>query len=366
MPDSRVQKLAQVLVNYCLEIRKGDRLRITGPVAAVPLIREAYREAVRAGAHVTARAEISDLAEIYLSEASDEQLNFFPELLLREVEYYDALLYVSAEENTKYLSSADPKRLAQRGKTNAPIGRRLSERAAADELRWCLTRFPTNAHAQDAGMSLSAYEDFVYNAELVNEPDPVAGWRKVHDDQQRIVDYLEAHDEIHIVAPGTDIRYHVGGRRWINADGKRNFPDGEVFSAPIEDSVNGVVTYTYPAIFQGNEVEGIKLTFQDGKVVEATATKGQDLLHTMLNMDAGARYLGEVAFGTNYNIQHFSRDILFDEKIGGTMHMALGNTYPDTGGKNQSGLHWDMICNLNDGEVYADGELCYKGGRFTI
>jgi aminopeptidase len=366
MPDPRIQKLAQVLVHYSLELKSGDRFRLNGTVATAPLIREVYREAVRAGVHVTPRIELTDLNEIFFREANEDQLNFFPDLLAREIEYFDAVLSIGGDENTKYLSGIDPKRMAVRGKVNSPINQRFMERAGAGELRWCFTRFPTQAHAQDAGMSLSDYEEFVYSAELLNEPDPVAGWRKVHDEQQHIIEFLEAHDEIHITAPGTDVRYSVGGRTWINADGQKNFPDGEVFSAPVEDSVNGVVSFSYPAIFQGNEVEGIRLTFEEGKVVEGTATKGQELLNTMLDMDAGARYLGEVAFGLNYNIQRFSRDILFDEKIGGTMHMAIGRAYPETGGKNQSGLHWDMICDLHGGEVYADGELCYKDGKFTL
>jgi aminopeptidase len=366
MTDPRLKKLAQVLVHYSLELKPGDKFRLTGPVATVPLLKEVYREAVRAGAYVSARAEISDLNEIFFREANEDQLNFFPELLLRETEYFDVILSIGGDENTKLLSQIDPMKMAKRGKTTSLISQRFMERASTDELRWCFTRFPTNAHAQDAGMSLSDYEDFVYGAELLNEADPVAGWRKVHDEQQHIIDFLEAHDEIHILAEGTDIRYRVGGRKWINADGKKNFPDGEVFSAPIEDSVNGVVSFTYPAIFQANEVEGIKLTFKDGMVSEASATKGEDLLNAMLNMDTGARILGEVAFGTNYNIQRFSRDILFDEKIGGTMHMALGRAYPESGGKNESGLHWDMICDLHNSEVYADGELCYKDGKFTL
>jgi aminopeptidase len=215
-------------------------------------------------------------------------------------------------------------------------------------------------------MSLADYEDFVFRSCLIDQDDPAAGWRAVRDSQQHIVEYLMAHDEIHIVAPGTDVTYRVGGRTWINSDAKKNFPSGEVFTGPIEDSVEGHVRFSYPAIYNGREVEDVRLTFKAGKVVEASAERGEEFLQAMLDTDPGARFLGEVAFGLNYGIQRFTRNILFDEKIGGTMHMALGRAYPDTGGINQSAIHWDLICDLHEGEVYADGELCYQGGKFTI
>jgi aminopeptidase len=366
MADPRHQKLAKVLVNYSLALKPGEKFALYAPVAALPLTKEVYREAVRAGAFVTVRTRLHELELIHYQEANDEQLTTITELDKFENEYFDAELYIIADDNTRTLSSADTRRISQRRASRAPLSKRSDERVVEGKMRWCLTLFPTNAHAQDAGMSLDEYADFVFNAGLLHQDDPVAGWKGVHDEQQRICDYLMKHDEIHIIAPGTDITYRVGGRKWINADGKVNFPDGEVFSAPIEDSVNGVVTFSYPAIESGNEVEGVRLTFKDGKVVESYAEKGLDFLNAMLGTDAGSRYLGEVAFGTNYGITRFSRELLFDEKIGGTMHMAVGASYGEAGGKNDSGIHWDMVCNLTEGRVYADGELCYENGRFII
>jgi aminopeptidase len=226
--------------------------------------------------------------------------------------------------------------------------------------------FPTQAHAQDAGMSLSDYEDFVFGAGMLDQEDPVAAWRKVYEEQQRVVDFLGQRNEIHIIAPDTDITYRAGGRKWINCAGTENFPDGEVFTSPIEDSVNGKVRFTYPAIYLGNEVEDVRLIFRDGNVVESSASRGLDFLNAMLDTDAGARFLGEAAFGLNYNITGFTGGTLFDEKIGGTMHLALGASLPETGGKNESGLHWDMVCDLREGKVYADGQLCYEHGKFII
>ncbi len=366
MADPRQQKLAQVLVHYSLALKLGDKFIIFGRAFAAPLIHEVYREAVWVGAHVTTKISLEGLQEVFFQEANDEQLAYVSEVDTLEVEHYDAELTIWGSENTKILSGIDPKRIAKRREARAQLSKRSLERMGKGETRWCGTMFPTNAHAQDAGMSLGDYENFVYNAGLLNLEDPVAGWRKVHQEQQRVADFLNQHDEIHIVAPGTDITYRVGGRTWINCAGTENFPDGEVFSGPIENSVNGTVCFTYPALYDGNEVENVRLTFRDGRVVESDATKGLDFLNAMLDMDAGSRYLGEVAFGLNYNIQQFSKDTLFDEKIGGTMHMALGASLPESGGVNESGLHWDMVCDLREGKVYADGQLCYEGGKFIL
>lgn len=366
MADPRHQKLARVLINYSLRIKPGDKLLIGGPDIAAPLIREAYREALHVGAYVTTNIDLYGLREIALRESSEEQLTHISELDTFLNEYFDATLYIMAERNTRALSTIDPQRMARQSVARAPLSKRFMERAAKNELRWCLTLFPTDAHAMDAGMSLSEYEDFVFNAGLLNEEDPAEAWRKVQASQQHIADFLNQRSEIHILAPDTDITYHVGGRKWISCAGDANFPDGEVFTGPIENSVNGTVRFSYPAVYDGNEVEDVRLTFRDGKVVEANATRGLSFLNAMLDMDQGARFLGEVAFGLNYNIKNFTKEILFDEKIGGTMHMALGQSYPETGGLNESGLHWDMVCDLHEGKVYADGQLCYENGKFIL
>lgn len=366
MADLRVQKLAHVLVQYSLALRPGDKTRITANTISLPLVREVYREAVRAGALVTVRLTSDDLDEIRLREASEEQLGYISELARQEYEYFDATLSIWGDENTKSLSGIEPRRIAIEQQARGPLLERMLARMASGELRWCGTQFPTQASAQDAGMSLSDYEDFVYNAGLLDCDDPAAEWQRVSNEQQRIATFLQQHDEIRIVAPGTDLTYRVGGRIWSNAAGRENFPDGEIYSGPIEDSVNGTVEFSYPAVYHGNEVEQVRLRFEHGKAVEATASRGQDFLLAQLDQDAGARFVGEVAFGLNYGIQRFTRNTLFDEKIGGTMHMALGQSLPETGGKNTSALHWDMVCDLRAGKVYADGKLCYADGKFTI
>ena len=365
MVDHRVEKLARVLVNYSLDIQPGQLFRINAPAAAAELARAVYREAVRAGAHVLPRVTLDGLDEIFLKEASEEQLQYLSPLTLREMEEIDASLTILAETNTKALTGVDPARAALAQKARQPLLRAMMERGAREELNWALTLFPTHAHAQDAEMSLSEYEDFVYNGGHLGDDDPVATWRRISVEQQRLVDLLGAKRELHIKADGTDLRLSVAGRTWINADGRKNFPDGEVFTGPVEDTAEGHITFTFPAVRLGREVEGIRLEFKGGKVVAASARKGEELLHSLLDMDAGARYIGEFAFGTNTGIQRFTRNTLFDEKIGGTIHLALGASYPDTGGRNQSGLHWDIVNDLRQGgQVYGDGELIYRDGQF--
>jgi aminopeptidase len=365
MADPRVEKLASVLVHYSLGLKPGQVFRINAPVAAADLIRAVYQEAVRAGAHVLPRIMLDGLDEIFLKQANEEQLRYLSPLAMQEIEQIDATLTIWADSNTKALTGVDPQRAALSQQARRPVMQTFMQRSAAGSLQWCGTLFPTQAHAQDAEMSLSEYEDFVYSAGHLDEADPVAAWRAISARQQRQCDRLMAVRDLHIVAPGTDLRLSVAGRTWINADGTKNFPDGEVFTGPVEDSAEGVISFTFPAVHLGREVEGVRLEFERGKVVRATARKGEDLLTSLLDMDAGARFIGEFAFGTNPDIQRFTRNTLFDEKIGGTIHLAVGASYPDTGGTNQSALHWDMVCDLRQGgQVFADGDLIYRDGRF--
>ncbi len=365
MADPRLATLANVLVRYSLDVKPGQLLRISGPALCAPLIVEAYREAISAGANAFTRISIDGLDEIFLKQATDDQIRFVSPMARDEVERIDAELGIWAHYNTRSLTGVDPKRQAMRRQATREISERFLARAAAGELRWCGTQYPTQADAQDAEMSLAEYEEFVFGACLLDRPDPVAAWEQVRSEQDEAVRALEARDELHLIGENIDLRVRTGGRKWINCAGEHNFPDGEIFTAPIEDSTEGWVRFSFPAIYGGREVNGIRLRFSEGRVVEASAEKGEDLLKAMLDLDAGSRTLGEFAFGTNYGIKRFTRNILFDEKIGGTVHMALGAAYPETGGTNRSGVHWDMICDMRtDGEVRADGEVVYRGGRF--
>ncbi len=366
--DPRVDKVANVLVNYSVAVQRGDfvQIRVFDPLAT-PLALEVYKYVLQAGGNAFFRMAPTGADEVFFRYASDEQLDFLSPLSQWIIEHIDVDIALLANVNTKALTNVDPARIVRMRKTNAPISKRFMERQASGALRWTLTQYPTHAAAQDAEMSLSEYEDFVYGAAMVHLDDPVAYWRQKSAEQQRLVDWLKGRDRVEVRGENVDLTLSIRDRVFINADGKKNFPDGEIFTGPVEDSVNGWVRFTYPAIYNSREVEGVELWFENGRVVKATARKAEDFLNSVLDTDAGARYVGEFAIGTNEGIQKFTRNILFDEKIGGTIHMALGASYPDTGGKNDSAIHWDMICDMRSGgEIRVDGDLFYKDGKFTV
>ena len=368
MYDCRLDSLAKVIVGYSVGVRPDDVVRIKAPLVAEPLVLALYKEVLRAGGNPVVRMVPEACAELLTRLGSGKQLGHVSPLERHEVETIDAHISVLGNDNTKSLTSVDAKRMATISKARQPLLTRFLERAGGTgkrRLRWSGTQYPCHASAQDAEMSLSEYADFVFRAGLLHLPNPVAAWKKIHTAQQRVCDYLDKADQIRFVAPGTDITMGVGRRKWMNCSGHENFPDGEVFTGPIEDSAEGEVRYTYPAVYGGREVTGVWLKFKAGKVVDAAADKNRDFLYEMMDQDRGGRYLGEVALGTNYAIKRFTRNTLFDEKIGGTFHLALGASYPETGGKNTSGLHWDMVCDLRmNGRVEVDGKTILKNGRF--
>lgn len=366
MSDPRLAKLADVLVNYSTAVKPGDLVRLSGPAVGRPLLVELYRAVIRARGNPFLTVNFEECQEIKLLEGTDEQLTFANPVDLFTVEKLDVAISLWGEDNTKALTRVDPAKQGLVARGRKPMMNKFFERAAVGELRWCGTQFPCHAAAQDAEMSLAAYEDFVFRAGLLHHADPAASWRKVSERQQRLVDYLNGKQEIRFTTPqGTDLRLAVAGRRWINCDGHENFPDGEVFTGPVENAVEGTVCYSFPAVHGGRECDGIRFTFRGGKVVEASATKGEDFLIAMLDQDPGARVLGEIAVGTNYSIESYSKNTLFDEKIGGTFHAAVGSSYPETGGKNDSALHWDMVCDLRQGgKIFVDGKLISENGRF--
>jgi len=366
MQDPRIAKLARVLVRYSLDLHEGDLLVVRTTPLAAPLVREVYREALAVGAHPYARIALEEVDEAFYKDASDAQLDYIPPMVRGEYEVSQAMLFIDAEQNRKNLSGIAPARVSRRLAATQAVSRILYAREAEGKAVWNRTQYPTEAAAQDADMSLADYEDFVYGAGKLGEADPVAAWRRVEREQQRIADILNTKRVIRLISPDTDLTYETAGRTWINANGTRNFPDGEVFTSPDATKTEGHVRFTYPAVYQGREVEDVRLTFREGRVVEATAAKGRDYLETLLNSDEGARRLGEAAFGLNYDITRFTRSILFDEKLGGTIHLALGESFHQIGGVNTSAIHWDMICDMREGEAYADGELIYKGGRFVV
>ncbi len=367
MTDPRIETWARVLVGYSVEVRPGDVVAITGGVAGEPLLRAVYREVVARGGNPVLMPSFTGLAAELVASGSDEQLRYVSPVERFARERADALVIVSAETNTKSSSAVDPARQRVYERARTDLRQTYLRRAATGELRWTSTLYPTDAYAQDADMATADFAEFLFGACKLHAPDPAAAWRQLNADQQRLIDWLKDKHEIHVVGPETDLTLSVTGRTWINSDGHRNFPSGEVFTGPIEDSANGVVRCTYPVVTGGREIADIRLRFEHGKVVEAGAAKNEAYLIETLDTDPGARVLGEFAFGTNFDITRFTKNILLDEKIGGTVHMALGAGYPDSGSTNRSAIHWDLICDLRQGgTVTVDGTPFLKDGRLLI
>jgi aminopeptidase len=364
--DPRVERLAGLVAGYSLELGEGDVVRLDGTVCAQPLLLALYRAALERGARPYLEVEIEGLDELLLEEASEEQLAFVSPVDWKELELLDAHVTVWADENTRALSHVDPGRRSRRYASRRELSNRRWERITAGELRWCGTLFPTHGHAQDADMSLAEFEEFVFRACHVEdgEGDAERHWRETAGFLTATTEQLQGSRELHVVGPDTDLRLGVAGRRWLTADGHLNMPDGEVFTSPVETETDGEIRFELPAVFEGREVRDVRLRFEGGSVVRAEAAEGDSYLQALLEIE-GARVLGEAAFGLNYEIERHIGNTLFDEKIGGTMHFALGSAFALAGGLNVSGLHWDLICDLRqEGEVYADGELVWKAGRF--
>ena len=365
MLDTRVCDMAQVLVEYSLAVKAGEHVLVHSPPLATPLVEQVYRRLLSVGAHPIVRIGLPRLSEIALREASDAQLHSLIKLDRDEVDRVAAWLVIDAPENLKTLASLEPHRAATWHAARAGLMGRCIERIADGDMRWCHTVFPTYANAQQACMSLAEYEDFVFSAALLDHDDPVLAWRALHTRQRAIVDFLDTTSQLSIVAPGVNLRCDVRGRTWINGSGAFNFPDGEVFTSPVEASMSGTIAFTFPAVYKQTTVHDVVLTFEDGRVVDWSASSNHGFLTAMLETDAGARYVGEIAFGLNDRVQRFTGNTLFDEKLAGTMHLALGRSYPRTGGTNRSAIHWDMVTSLKEGQVDADGELCYVAGDFV-
>jgi len=366
MPDPRITKLAQIMVHYSLALKPGQQVQIRTHPLAEELTLAVYEEAVKAGANVLIQCSTPGADEVFYKYASDAQLDYVSPVRKLVAESFDASLNIWSEHNTRSLSAIDPTRMSRVAKAGAAINKVFLDRAAKGQLRWCLTVYPSHAMAQEADMSLADYREFVFGAMMLNEADPVAYWKQVGQEQQKLVDWLKGHDKVALKGSNVDLQLSVKERVFIPCDGQLNFPDGEIFTGPVEDSVDGWVRFKYPAIEYGQEVTDIQLWFEHGRVVKETASKNQALLTSQLDSDAGARTLGEFGIGTNYGITRFTKNMLFDEKMGGTIHLAVGAGYPESGSKNDSGIHWDMLCDMNDAEIRVDGELFYRNGKPVV
>ena len=367
MTDIRLQRLADLLVNYSTQVKPGDWVGILGDVITLPALREVYAAVLKAGGHPQLMMSDEYMARTFLREANDDQLSWLSPTTTLYYEQGDVYIRVSSSTNTRAMTNISASRVQQlRAAQRSWLDTRLT-RAASGDFRWVGTWFPCEASAQEANMSLEEFEDFVFAATFCDQDDPVAEWRKISAMQQQKVDYLVGKEQVSLKGPNIDLSLSIKDRVFVNADGTANMPSGEIFTGPVEESVNGWVRFSYPSIVGGRAVSGIELTFTDGKVTNASAETNEELLFAQLDTDAGARYLGEFAIGTNFGIQQFTGNILFDEKIGGTIHMAIGTGYPETGSKNRSAVHWDMICDMRTGStIHVDDELFYQDGEFVV
>ena len=372
MSDSRVQKFAKVLVEHSTRIVPGDRVLIEATTAAEPLVRELYIQILEKGGQPYPLIGFPGMVpfvqdDMYLTYANDTQLDFVPAFHKVAYDQFESRIRIHSATNTRGTSNLDPVKAQRRGKALSTITAAQMRRGAEGVFKWVTTLYPTDGYAQEAGMSLKDYEDFVFNAVHAHEDDPIAFWNSTEAGQQKAIDFLAGKSLVTLRGPNVDLSLSIKGRKFMNSTGMYNMPDGEIYTGPVEDSANGWVKFTYPAIYGGVSVEGAELTFNRGRVEQAKAEKNQDYLIKMLESDDGSRYLGEFAIGTNFDINRFTGNILFDEKIGGTFHMALGAGYPETGSRNKSAIHWDMICDLRtDSEITVDGELYYKNGQFVF
>ena len=366
MPDPRVTRLAQVLARYSLDLQPGENFSLNTSPLAEELNLAVYREAVQAGVHVFVLNSLPGSAEIFFKHASDAQLDYISPVTRLVNERFDAGLRIDASHNTRELSGVEPARQGRARKAQAQVYKIVRERIARKELKWCITAYPTAALAQEADMSLSEYQDFVYGAGRLDLPDPVAAWRQEGERQREFIGWLAGKDQVTLKGDTIDLQLSIRGRTFLEAAGTGNFPDGEIYTSPVEHSARGWVRFAYPAIYGGREVTDIELWFEDGKVVKEKAGKGQALLSALLDTDGGSRYLGEWGIGTNYGIQRFTKNMLFDEKMGGTIHLAMGAGFPEAGSQNTSGLHWDMLCDMSESEISLDGEVFYRDGKFVV
>jgi aminopeptidase len=374
MIDPRLTNLAKILVTYSTRVKPGDRVAILTQPAAMPMVEEVYRQVLAAGGYpyvllggLRLRVETEHLEYILLTEGNDDQIQHVHRFEKMVREEFEVMMVLDSQTNTRGLSNVDPDRQRLRARVHTDMTRTFLQRAASGELHWVITAFPTEAYAQEAEMSLREFEDYVYSTTYADTPDPIGAWRAIHDEQQRLVDWLRGKKRVQVKGPNIDLELSIEGRIFINSDGTHNMPCGEIFTGPVEDSANGWVRFSYPAIRQAREVAGVELFFENGRVLKATAAKNEAFLLSTLDTDEGSRYLGEFAIGTNRRINRFIKNLLFDEKIGGTIHMALGAGYPNTGAKNESAIHWDMICDMRDGgQILVDGELFYESGQFNI
>lgn len=375
MNDPRLSTWAQLIVEHSIDVQPGDRVAITARAAASPLIEALYIEILKAGGHPHYLARdyppylpgLGNTGEIFLEFANDDQLAHVDLFYKKVIDDFDGMITILSDDNLSAYADVDQGKLAAYRRAHQGVSQTYVSRMGAGKLKRLLTLYPTNAAAQAAEMSQRAFEQFVFQAMYLDQDDPVHFWRSMEKNQKHIAEWLKGKDVVEVKGPNIDLTMSIKNRIFKTAAGRINLPDGEIYTGPVEESVNGWVSFSYPNYGAGREISGIEFTFIDGKVVQAKADKNEEILNERLDTDAGARYLGELGIGMNDRIIQPTKEILYDEKIGGTIHLAVGRGYPDTGSKNESAIHWDLLCDMKDGgQILVDGILIYDSGEFKI
>ena len=350
--DPRVSQHAKLIVTYATGVKKGDQVLIMASDYGLDLASEIYKEAAKLGGSPLIVMTPSEVTRAYYEVTPEEFLDIYPKHLYELTKASDVVVSIRSDINTKTLGNVKPKKLTRRDKTVRPIqDERLSK-------RWCLTQAPTPGFAQDADMSLKEYEDFVYSAILID-------WASQRTQMEKLKKALDQADKVRLVGEKTDLTMSVKERNAIVGDATHNVPGGEVYTAPVDDSAEGEICFDLPGIRYGREIKGIRLKFSKGEVVDYSAETNQDALKSIIETDQGSKRIGELGIGTNRGIKRFTKNILFDEKIGDTIHLALGNAYKDCGGINKSAIHWDIIKTMKPGQILLDGKVLQKDGKFS-
>ncbi len=367
MIDQRLVNLARVAVEYSSKVRKGDLVLIRGNAGAKGLILELYRQVIEKGAYPLTQVTFDDMSKIFFDKASKNQLEYVTPYETINHDKIDVSFAIWGGGNTKTLFNVDKKKQSAFFSARKHLQKRSHIMPEEGGIRWVVVPYPSSHSAQDANMSNSEYEDFVFACCMVDQEDPLKSWQNLRNKQAEIVRKLQVYKEFHVQGPNVDLKFHTRERNWVSCDGMVNLPDGEIYTCPFEDSLEGFISFTYPGFYAGQEVEGIRLEFRNGKVCSFSSKTKSDFLEEMIKLDSGSNMVGELAFGTNYFINHYTKNILFDEKIGGTMHIALGNSAIGTNGRVSSAIHWDLITHTNkDTELTGDGKVVYKDGRFLL
>jgi aminopeptidase len=358
--DIYLSRWARLLTDYCLEVSPGETILIQTNTLAEPLVRVLHNAILFCEAFPVFRIGYPGQTMDFHQYAKDIHLDTIPKAEIEQMRHVDAFLRIEAESDLRGLERIKPANLMRHRRALSQLS------AARAGKRGCITLFPTLGYAKEANMSLEEFERFVIGAMFLNLDDPWRGWLEIRAMQEQLIDRVKDAKTVRLEAPGTDITLSVAGRTWRNSDGKRNMPSGEIFTSPVENSANGVVRFTIPSSFSGFLVSGVELWFKDGKVIKASAEEGNDYLQNALEIDDGARFLGELGIGTNFGINQATKNILFDEKIGGTAHLAIGSSYTECGGLNKSALHWDLILDMRkSGRITVDGTIFQENGKFV-